>query len=180
MELPRGEVMIIATGGQGEPRAALARIADGTHQIELDAGDVVLFSSRQIPGNEIAIGRIQNQLAERGHRRSSPTGRARSTCPAIPAGPSCEALYGWLRPEDPRAGAWRDAPHARAGPARQGQRHSRRRSSRRTAIWSASRPASRASSAKCAPGGWCSTATSSRPPMARRWSCAGGSRTTGC
>src|SRR3954451_498955 len=63
MQLPRREVMIIATGGQGESRAALARIAFGQHKLALDAGDMVVFSSKQIPGNEIAIGRIQNELA---------------------------------------------------------------------------------------------------------------------
>src|SRR3990167_3470258 len=62
MALPRGEVLILATGGQGEPRAALARIADSNHPIELVTGDVVLFSSRQIPGNELAIGFVQNQI----------------------------------------------------------------------------------------------------------------------
>ena len=66
MRLPRGEVMFLATGGQGEARAALGRISEGNHDIALSAGDVVLFSSRQIPGNEIAIGRIQNRLAEQG------------------------------------------------------------------------------------------------------------------
>ena len=65
MSLPRGEVLIVATGGQGEPRAALSRIAENNHQIALEAGDVVLFSSRQIPGNEVPIGRIQNRLAAR-------------------------------------------------------------------------------------------------------------------
>ena len=50
MGLPRGDVLIMATGGQGEPRAALARVADDSHQISLQKGDVVLFSSRQIPG----------------------------------------------------------------------------------------------------------------------------------
>ena len=47
--LPRGQVMILATGGQGEPRAALSRMAEDNHPISLVAGDVVLFSSRQIP-----------------------------------------------------------------------------------------------------------------------------------
>src|SRR3546814_16003143 len=63
MRMPRSKVMIIATGGQGEPRAALARIAGDTHSIKLDKGDLVVFSSKQIPGNEIAIGKIQNALA---------------------------------------------------------------------------------------------------------------------
>ncbi|HWH18458.1 MAG TPA: ribonuclease J, partial [Allosphingosinicella sp.] len=66
MQLPRRDVMIIATGGQGEHRAALARIAFGQHRLALDEGDLVVFSSKQIPGNEIAIGRIQNELAARG------------------------------------------------------------------------------------------------------------------
>ena len=57
MRLPRGEVLILATGGQGEPRAALARVASEQHPIKLVENDVVLFSSRQIPGNEVAIGR---------------------------------------------------------------------------------------------------------------------------
>ena len=98
MGLPRGEVLIIATGGQGEPRAALARIAEGNHQIALESGDVVLFSSRQIPGNEIAIGRIQNRLAGRDivmvTDRQSPIHVS-----GHPGKPELEALYGWIRPE---------------------------------------------------------------------------------
>src|SRR3546814_7944782 len=61
MRMPRSKVMIIATGGQGEPRAALARIAGDTHSIKLDKGDLVVFSSKQIPGNEIAIGKIRSE-----------------------------------------------------------------------------------------------------------------------
>ncbi len=98
MSLPRGEVLIVATGGQGEPRAALSRIAEDTHPIALESGDVVLFSSRQIPGNEIAIGRIQNRLAARGITlvtdRQSPIHVS-----GHPGRPELEALYGWLRPE---------------------------------------------------------------------------------
>ena len=58
MRIPRDQLLIIATGGQGEPRAALGRIASGTHELKLGAKDSVIFSSRIIPGNEIAIGRI--------------------------------------------------------------------------------------------------------------------------
>ncbi len=98
MNLPRGEVLIVATGGQGEPRAALARIAEGNHAIALEDGDVVLFSSREIPGNEIAIGRIQNILAGRGvvlvSGKQSPIHVS-----GHPGRPELEALYGWLRPE---------------------------------------------------------------------------------
>ncbi len=65
--LPREKALLICTGSQGEPRAALSRIAQGDHpHVVLDAGDTVIFSSRIIPGNERSIGRLQNQLARRG------------------------------------------------------------------------------------------------------------------
>ncbi|WAT18454.1 ribonuclease J [Aurantiacibacter sp. MUD11] len=98
MSLPRGEVMILATGGQGEPRAALSRIAEDTHPLGLDEGDVVLFSSRVIPGNEIAIGRIQNMLAERGITMVTDR-QSEIHVSGHPGRPELEALYGWLRPE---------------------------------------------------------------------------------
>ena len=98
MGLPRGKVLIIATGGQGEARAALARIADGNHQIDLEAGDVVLFSSRQIPGNEIPIGRIQNRLAERGVTLVTDR-QSMIHVSGHPGRPELKALYGWIRPE---------------------------------------------------------------------------------
>lgn len=98
MGLPRGEVLIIATGGQGEPRAALARIAEENHPIELAAGDVVLFSSRQIPGNELAIGRVQNQLAQRGIVMVTDRQNLIHVS-GHPGRPELEALYGWLRPQ---------------------------------------------------------------------------------
>jgi ribonuclease J len=98
MSLPRGEVLIVATGGQGEPRAALARIADENHPIELVAGDVVLFSSRQIPGNEIAIGFVQNQLAARGIVMVTDR-QSEIHVSGHPGRPELEALYSWLRPD---------------------------------------------------------------------------------
>ncbi|MCK0128295.1 ribonuclease J [Erythrobacter sp. F6033] len=98
MSLPRGEVMIVATGGQGEPRAALSRIADDNHQIELTSGDVVLFSSRQIPGNEIAIGKIQNMLASKGVTMVTDR-QSMIHVSGHPGRPELEALYEWLRPE---------------------------------------------------------------------------------
>ena len=65
--IPRENHVIICTGSQGEPRAAMARIASGTHEmIDLDPGDTVIYSSRQIPGNEPAIIRIQDMLLRRG------------------------------------------------------------------------------------------------------------------
>jgi len=65
-ELPPHKVLYLCTGSQGEPRAALSRIAAGSHpHVELDEGDTVIFSSRVIPGNELAIAEIQNKLAAR-------------------------------------------------------------------------------------------------------------------
>ena len=64
---PRDKIVIIATGCQGEQRAALCRVAVEDHpEIDLDAGDTVLFSSRDIPGNEKDIARLQNNLIARG------------------------------------------------------------------------------------------------------------------
>jgi ribonuclease J len=98
MDLPRGEVLILATGGQGEPRAALARIADDNHPVKLEKGDVVLFSSRQIPGNEIAIGRIQNQLAAAGVNIVTDR-QSHIHVSGHPGRPELEKLYSWLRPQ---------------------------------------------------------------------------------
>ncbi|WP_159871034.1 ribonuclease J [Novosphingobium sp. 9U] len=98
MSLPRGEVLIVATGGQGEPRAALSRVAEGNHPISLEAGDVVLFSSRQIPGNEIAIGRIQNRLADRDIKLVTDR-QSLIHVSGHPGRPELEALYRWIRPE---------------------------------------------------------------------------------
>ncbi len=65
--LPRARVLYLCTGSQGEPRAALSRIAAGMHRhVKLSPGDTVLFSSRVIPGNEKAIFALQNQLASQG------------------------------------------------------------------------------------------------------------------
>jgi ribonuclease J len=65
--VPADRILLICTGSQGEPRAALARIAREDHpHIVLDDGDVVIFSSRIIPGNEKAISRLQNALVRLG------------------------------------------------------------------------------------------------------------------
>ncbi len=98
MRLPRDKVMIIATGGQGEPRAALARIAEGGHPIKLEAGDRVVYSSKQIPGNEIAIGRIMNKLAERGIETVTEK-QAHIHVSGHPGRPELAAMYDWVRPE---------------------------------------------------------------------------------
>ena len=98
MALPRNEVMIIATGGQGEARAALSRIAFDSHPIKLDTGDLVVFSSKQIPGNEIAIGRIQNALATKGVLMVTDR-QAEVHVSGHPGRPELEAMYRWVRPQ---------------------------------------------------------------------------------
>ncbi|MDQ3070856.1 MAG: ribonuclease J [Acidobacteriota bacterium] len=66
-DFPSQDVLCICTGSQGEPRAALPRIAIDDHRhVKLGEGDVVVFSARAIPGNEKAIGRVMNHLARRG------------------------------------------------------------------------------------------------------------------
>jgi ribonuclease J len=65
--LPRDKVVLVCTGSQGEARSALARIANDDHpEIVLEEGDTVVFSSREIPGNERSIGRVQNALIKLG------------------------------------------------------------------------------------------------------------------
>jgi ribonuclease J len=67
--IPDDNLLILITGSQGEPRSALARVAMDTHpNIALGEGDTVIFSSRMIPGNERAIGTVQDNLVRRGVR----------------------------------------------------------------------------------------------------------------
>lgn len=98
MRLPREDLLIIATGGQGEPRAALGRIAAGTHELKLGAGDSVIFSSRIIPGNEVAIGRIMNQLSELGVQIVTER-QAHVHVSGHPGRPELIQMYNWVRPQ---------------------------------------------------------------------------------
>jgi ribonuclease J len=95
---PRNKIMVVATGGQGEARAALARIADGNHPVKLEAGDTVIFSSKQIPGNEVAIGRIMNALARRNILTVTEK-QAHVHVSGHPGQPELAEVYKWLRPE---------------------------------------------------------------------------------
>jgi len=65
--VPRGELLVVATGSQAEPRSALARLALDDHpRLRLDPGDTVVLSARAIPGNEIAVSRMIGDLYRRG------------------------------------------------------------------------------------------------------------------
>jgi ribonuclease J len=98
MRLPRKELLVVATGGQGEPRAALGRIATGQHELKLGEGDTVIFSSRQIPGNEVAVGRVMNALAELGVRTVTER-QAHVHVSGHPGRPELVKMYHWIRPD---------------------------------------------------------------------------------
>lgn len=97
--LPRDKVVALLTGSQGEPRAALSRIASDDHpEIALSPGDRVIFSSRTIPGNEKAVGNILNALA----RDNIEIITDRTHLVHVSGHPRREEmarLYGWLRPK---------------------------------------------------------------------------------
>lgn len=97
--LKRNEVLCLCTGSQGEPRAALARIADETHpDISLAKGDLVLFSSRTIPGNEKSIGAIQNALVRTGVDILTDD-EALIHVTGHPRRDELKQMYGWLKPK---------------------------------------------------------------------------------
>jgi ribonuclease J len=92
------EVVALVTGSQGEPRAALARIADNEHpEVSLSEGDMVIFSSRTIPGNDKAISRIQNKLARMGVEIVA-DGDALVHVTGHPRRDELRQMYDWIRP----------------------------------------------------------------------------------
>ncbi|HEX9807993.1 MAG TPA: ribonuclease J [Alphaproteobacteria bacterium] len=96
--LPRERALLICTGSQGERGSALERISQGDHpSVVLEEGDAVLFSSRNIPGNERAIYALQDRLARRGV--AILTGRdAPIHVSGHPARAELARLYEWVRP----------------------------------------------------------------------------------
>jgi ribonuclease J len=97
-KLPPRKVVALCTGSQGEPRAALARIAQGEHpNVELEEGDRVIFSSRTIPGNEKAVSRVQNGLADLGTEVITDQDEAVHVS-GHPRRGELEQLYGWVKP----------------------------------------------------------------------------------
>ena len=98
MRLPKNEVLVMATGGQGEARAALGRIAFNNHDIKLAQGDTVIFSSKVIPGNEMAIGRIMNTLSDMGVLIVTER-QAHVHVSGHPGRPELAEMYKWVRPQ---------------------------------------------------------------------------------
>ena len=98
MRLPRREVLIMATGGQGEQRAALGRVAFGNHDLKLTEGDTVIFSSKIIPGNEAAIGRVMNALSDLGVIIVTDR-QSHVHVSGHPGRPELAQMYDWIRPE---------------------------------------------------------------------------------
>jgi ribonuclease J len=97
--LPRDKAVFICTGSQGEPRAALARIAADEHpHVVLERGDVVIFSSRLIPGNERSILRLQNGLARLGVEIVTDETNPHVHVSGHPARDELARMYQWVRP----------------------------------------------------------------------------------
>ena len=96
--LPPDKVVALCTGSQGEPRAALARIADDQHpEVTFSQGDTVIFSSRTIPGNEKAVGRVVNGLVRQGIEVI--TDRTHLVhVSGHPRRAEMEEMYRWVRP----------------------------------------------------------------------------------
>jgi ribonuclease J len=97
---PADKILFLCTGSQGEPRAALARVADGTHpHLSLGAGDSAVFSSRVIPGNEVPIRNLQNKLADRGVRLFTERDHPGLHVSGHPCRDELKRMYQWARPQ---------------------------------------------------------------------------------
>jgi ribonuclease J len=97
--LPAETVVVLLTGSQGEPRAALARVAENQHpRVKLGKGDLVVFSARTIPGNENAVIRIQNKLADMGVEVLTEWPEGPIHASGHPRRGEIAKLYEWVRP----------------------------------------------------------------------------------
>lgn len=97
---PPEEVVILCTGSQGESNAALARIANHTHpMVKMNEGDMVLFSSREIPGNETFIYALQNSLAKSGADIITTRESFGIHVSGHPCREEIAQMYKWLRPK---------------------------------------------------------------------------------
>ncbi len=97
--LPHDKVVALCTGSQGEPRAAVARIAEDQHpNVTLSQGDTVIFSSRTIPGNEKAVGKLINGLVRQGIEVITDRTHPLVHVSGHPRRAEMEELYRWVRP----------------------------------------------------------------------------------
>ena len=97
--VPRDKVVVILTGSQGEPRAALAKIArDEMRNVAFSAGDTIVFSSRTIPGNEKAINDIKNGLIEQGIHIVTDS-EALVHVSGHPRRTELQQMYQWVKPQ---------------------------------------------------------------------------------
>jgi ribonuclease J len=97
--LPPDKVVALCTGSQGEPRAALSRIAENRHpEVALSKGDMVIFSSRTIPGNEKEVGRVINGLIRLGIEVVTDR-TALVHVSGHPRLAEMEEMYGWVKPQ---------------------------------------------------------------------------------
>lgn len=97
--LPPNKVVALCTGSQGEPRAALSRIAEDQHpEVTFSRGDMVIYSARTIPGNEKPVGRVMNLLIEQGIEVI--TDRTHLVhVSGHPRRAELEELIGWVKPK---------------------------------------------------------------------------------
>lgn len=97
---PEDKILYLCTGSQGEARAALFRIADGTHQhVSFGPGDHCIFSSRVIPGNEIPIRNLQNKLSGAGVRLYTERDHPGIHVSGHPCRDELKQMYQWARPQ---------------------------------------------------------------------------------
>ncbi len=121
--LPPDKIMLLCTGSQGEARAAIARIAEDTHpNISLDPGDLVIFSSKTIPGNEKEVSAVHNNLAKLDIDIVT-SDEALVHTSGHPRQEELRTMYEWLKPTLPGAHAWRTPPPPRPGDLCQILRH---------------------------------------------------------
>lgn len=100
MQLSPEQVVILCTGSQGEPNAALARIAANNHpSVRINKGDMVLFSSREIPGNEVFIYELQNGLAKAGAEIITSRESSSIHVSGHPCRDELATMYKWLQPK---------------------------------------------------------------------------------
>lgn len=98
--LKPNQVLYLCTGSQGEPRAALSRIADGNHpQVKLSSGDACVFSSRVIPGNEIPIRSLQNRLSDLGVEIHTERDHPGIHVSGHPCREELKEMYAWVQPK---------------------------------------------------------------------------------